>query len=457
MFEGFALDRIDVGEVVLRVRHGGTGSPVLLLHGHPRTHATWHRVAALLAPHFTVVAPDLRGYGESTTPATQPDHSQASKRAMAGDNLALMRALGHERFAVVGHDRGSYAALRLALDHPEAVTHLAVLDGVPIGEALARADARFATMWWHWFFFGQPDKPERAIGADPDAWYGNGPDKAAQMGEEAYADYLRAVHDPDTRHSMIEDYRAGLGIDRKHDDADRAAGRTVACPTFVGWASADDMETLYGDPLDVWRAWAPDLSGRSFDCGHHIAEEAPDELVLALLLFLPVSDDDSVGLDLERVDLEGIASALDDRGDYFTFYFEELTGEVIPDAEDLDDDERDPRLIDADADHPELVPIGHRSSRSSYAAMENFANRVLDERLRLRLTRALTGSGAFRRFRGVVMSSAVSYSWHDYRNYIERNDAIDWLLDHDLVSDVAAARYREAHPEPDLPGLEPRD
>jgi haloacetate dehalogenase len=183
MFEGFAVERIDVGEVVLRVRHGGDGPPVLLLHGHPRTHTTWHAVAPLLAARHTVVCPDLRGYGESTVLPPAPRHEQASKRAMAGDLRALMRALGHERFAVAGHDRGGYAALRLALDHPEAVERLAVLDDVPIGEALARCDARFAIAWWHWFFLGNPsENVERALAADPDAWYGAGPEQRAALG-----------------------------------------------------------------------------------------------------------------------------------------------------------------------------------------------------------------------------------------------------------------------------------
>ena len=187
MFDGFTLERVDVGEAELRVRHGGEGPPVLLLHGHPRTHATWHRVAPLLARSHTVVCPDLRGYGESSKPATTADHAPYAKRAMAADCLALLRALGHERFAVVGHDRGAYVALRTALDHPAAVTALAVLDAVPIGEALARCDARFAASWWHWFFYGQTAKrAERVISADPDAWYQAGPE---QMGEEAYADY----------------------------------------------------------------------------------------------------------------------------------------------------------------------------------------------------------------------------------------------------------------------------
>ena len=154
MFEGFTLDRIDVGDVVLRVRHGGSGPPVLLLHGHPRTHATWARVAPLLAGRFTVVCPDLRGYGESSKPATTPDHAPYSKRAMAADCVALMRALGHERFCLAGHDRGGYVAQRLALDSPGAVRRLCLMDGIPIAEALDRCDARFAARWYHWFFFG---------------------------------------------------------------------------------------------------------------------------------------------------------------------------------------------------------------------------------------------------------------------------------------------------------------
>ena len=284
MFEAFELDFVDVGDATLRVRHGGAGPPVLLLHGHPRTHATWHRVAPLLAERHTVVCPDLRGYGESSKPQTTPDHEPYSKRAMARDCVALMRRLGHERFAVVGHDRGAYAAFRTALDHPDTVTHLVVMDAVPIAEALARCDATFAAAWWHWFFFGQTEKPaERVISADPDAWYPAGPD---QMGEEAYADYRRAIHDPETVRAMMEDYRAGLAIDREHDEADRRAGRRVECPTLVLWASEDDMEDLYGDPLEVWRAWTTDVRGAPIASGHHMAEEAPEPLAVELLAFL---------------------------------------------------------------------------------------------------------------------------------------------------------------------------
>ena len=207
---------------------------------------------------------------------------------MAGDVVTLMHQLGHDRFAVVGHDRGSYVAGRLALDHPAAVTHLAVLDSVPIGEALARADARFAAAWWHWFFFAQPDKPERAINADPEAWYGSGaPGRAEAMGEENHADHLRAIHDPATVHAMLEDYRAGLGVDRAADDADRAAGRRIGCPTLVLWSSRDDLEYLYGDPLAIWADWTTDLRGGGpVESGHHMAEDAPVELAAALIPFL---------------------------------------------------------------------------------------------------------------------------------------------------------------------------
>jgi len=223
VFDGFSLERIDVGDAVLRVRHGGEGPPVMLLHGHPRTHTTWHRVAPLLAAEHTVICPDLRGYGESSKPHTSDDHALYSKRAMAVDCIELAKVLGHDRFAVVGHDRGANVAFRAALDDPDTISALAVMDGVPIADLLARCDAAFAQSWWHWFFLGQTAKPaERVISADPDAWYR--PNREL-MGEENYADYRRAIHDPETVHAMCEDYRAGLGVDREHDEADRRAGR----------------------------------------------------------------------------------------------------------------------------------------------------------------------------------------------------------------------------------------
>ena len=283
MFEGFALERIDVGEAELRVRHGGAGPAVLLLHGHPRTHATWHRVAPLLARDFTVVCPDLRGYGQSSKPPTTPDHAPYSKRAMAGDCAHLMQALGHQHFFAAGHDRGRYVAQRLAMDHPQAVRRVALMDGIPIGEALARCDARFAAAWYHWFFFAQTERPaERFINADPGSWY-SATDE--HMGPEAFADYQRAIHDPGTVHAMMEDYRAGLGIDRACDDDDRRAGRKISCPVLFLWAAKDDLEDLYGNPLEIWRDWAEDVRGRAIGCGHHIAEEAPEELAAELLNF----------------------------------------------------------------------------------------------------------------------------------------------------------------------------
>jgi haloacetate dehalogenase len=251
----------------------------------PQLHAAGH----------PVVCPDLRGYGASSKPVTDAEHAPYAKRAMAADLAALMHRLGHERFVAVGHDRGSYVAFRLAMDHPERVAGLVVLDGVPIAEALACCTDRFATAWWHWFFFAQPDKPERAINADPDAWYGGDP---RVMGAEAFAEYRAAIHDPATVHAMLEDYRAGLGIDRAHDEADRAAGRRVHCPLLVAWSAHDDLEDLYGDPLAVWAGWADDRRGRVIESGHHMAEEAPDELAGALLSFLgelPVDGAQGVG------------------------------------------------------------------------------------------------------------------------------------------------------------------
>lgn len=285
MFDGFEeWDRSVGGGITLHGRSRGTGPAVVLLHGHPRTHATWHRVAPqLVDAGYSIVCPDLRGYGRSSKPAPDTDHEVYCDRAMAGDVVALMRALGHERFAVVGHDRGSYVAYRCALDHPDQVSALAVLDSVPIVEALERADARFAERWWHWFFFCSP-AAERVITADPLAWYQ--PDRL-QMGQQNYDDMVAAVTDPATVRAMLEDYRASLHVDRGIDEQDRAAGRTIACPTLVAWSTRDDMTELYGDPAEVWRPWCsgPLVSG-TVDSGHHMAEENPEQLTALLLDFL---------------------------------------------------------------------------------------------------------------------------------------------------------------------------
>jgi haloacetate dehalogenase len=285
MFDGFVLERVDLGEVTLRVRHGGSGTPVVLLHGHPRTHTTWHAVAGRLAARHTVVCPDLRGYGGSTLPPDAADHAQSSKRAMAGDVADLMSWLGHDRFAVVGHDRGALVAFRTAMDHPDRVSHLVVMDGLPVVEHLERTDARFAEAWWHWWFLGQTDKPaERVINADPDQWYRTPSPEA--IGAENHGDLWAALRDPAVVHGMCEDYRAGLGIDRDHDAADRDAGRRVGCPTLLLESAYDDLD-IQGDPVSIWKPWLQQpLRHRVIDSGHHQAEEAPGDVADALLGFL---------------------------------------------------------------------------------------------------------------------------------------------------------------------------
>ena len=229
---------------------------------------------------FSVVCPDLRGYGQS-----RPRSEDYSKRAMAGDMAALMGSLGFARYAVVGHDRGCYVAHRLAVENPDGVSRLVVMDGVPIAEALARCDARFAASWWHWFFFAQTAHPAEAIiSRDPEAWYRVDPES---MGAENHADWQRAVRDPSVVRAMVSDYRTGLGVDRADEEADRAAGRRVECPTLVAWSLHDDLEELYGDPVAVWRPWiAASVSGARIDSGHHMAEEAPEQLASELVAFL---------------------------------------------------------------------------------------------------------------------------------------------------------------------------
>jgi haloacetate dehalogenase len=284
MFEGFIDEMVDLGDVQLRVRFAGEGPPLLLIHGHPRTSATWHRVAPqLIAAGFTVVCPDMRGYGHSSKPIIRDDHRQQAKRAVANDLAELMSQFDLDQFAVVGHDRGGHVGFRLAMDHPSRVTGLVIIDAVPIIEALERCDAQVAERWFDWFFFAQPDTPERVISADPMAWYRPDPH---QMGAENYAELVEVINDPGTVRAMLEDHRAALSVDREADRADRLAGRTIGCPTLVLWSSRGDVEVLYGDPLAVWKVWAEDLRGFSIDSGQHVAEENPDALVQALTDFL---------------------------------------------------------------------------------------------------------------------------------------------------------------------------
>jgi haloacetate dehalogenase len=282
IFEGFELERLDTGEATIRLRRGGSGPGLLLLHGHPQTHAMWNAVAPRLAADFTVVCPDLRGYGQSSKPPTTDDHEPYSKRAMARDQVEVMRQLGFERFSVGGHDRGGRVAYRLALDHPERVEKLAVLDILPTVEMWERIDRTLGLVNWHWFFLAQPAPfPETLIGADPDAYYFRG--DRSRFQPEALEDYLRCVSDPETIRGMCEDYRAGAGIDAELDGADRAAGRKLRCPVLVLWAGRDELSWF--DPIAVWSGWASDVRGGAIDCGHFLAEEAPHETYAELAAF----------------------------------------------------------------------------------------------------------------------------------------------------------------------------
>jgi haloacetate dehalogenase len=277
MFDGFELT--EAGG--LRVRRGGKGTPILLLHGHPQTHAMWHAVAPLLADDHTVIAADLPGYGGSKPVAS------GSKREMAHVLVAAMRELGFERFSIAGHDRGGRCAYRLALDHPTCVERLAVLDIVPTAEMWRRADKEFGLVDWHWFFLAQPEPfPERLIAAAPDAFYFRG--DRSRFHPEALADYLAAVHDLEVIHAMCQDYRAGATVDHGHDEADLAAGRRIGCPLLVLWAGQDELGRWF-DVLATWRRWADDVDGRALDCGHFLAEERPAEVAAELRAFLPES------------------------------------------------------------------------------------------------------------------------------------------------------------------------
>jgi haloacetate dehalogenase len=286
-FDGFTVSRIPVGEVTLRVRHGGSGPPLLLLHGYPETSAAWGAIAGPLATEFTVVAPDLRGYGESSQPATVPGHETYGKRAMGNDGVELMRHLGFPAFDVVGHDRGGRVAYRMALDAPHAVRRLTVMDVVPTGEVWARADARLALGYWHWGFLALAEPiPETLIAPDPEYFFFDAEFGGAirRFRPDAVADYARSVGNPAVVHAMCEDYRAGATCDRQLDDEDRAAGRRIVSPLQVLWAGHGALASWY-DTLAVWREWADDVTGEALDCGHFLAEEEPAETLAAIRRF----------------------------------------------------------------------------------------------------------------------------------------------------------------------------
>jgi len=283
MFAGFREEMVETGEVSIRARIGGAGPPLLLLHGHPQTSAMWHLVAPTLAERFTVVAPDLRGYGASSKPETMPDHEPYSKRTMARDQIAVMRHFGFDRFMVAGHDRGGRVGYRLALDHPDRVERLAVLDILPTVEHFQRADMAFAMAYFHWFFLAQPSPlPETMINANPDAYYLAG--RRHLFAPDALAEYMHWCHDPRTVWAMCEDYRAAATYDYALDLADQQAGRRITCPVQVLWGSKGVVGRLY-DPLAVWATWTGDLRGRALDCGHYLAEEQPEETAAELLAF----------------------------------------------------------------------------------------------------------------------------------------------------------------------------
>ncbi len=290
MFEGFERLRVETGEAAINLVRGGSGPPVLLLHGYPQTHAMWHGVAPGLAENYTVVATDLRGYGDSSKPFGDEDHATYSKRAMAADQVKVMESLGFASFAVVGHDRGGRVGHRMALDHPERVTRLAVLDIVPTRHVYATVGKDLATAYYHWFFFIQPyDLPETLIGADP-AYYlrkklGGWGTSLDAFSPESLAEYERCFSDPATIHASCEDYRAAASIDLVHDDADYDEGRKVACPLLALWGGQGVMERLY-DVREVWRGYAGDVRGKALDAGHFLAEERPEETTRELIDFL---------------------------------------------------------------------------------------------------------------------------------------------------------------------------
>ncbi|HEY1292004.1 MAG TPA: alpha/beta hydrolase [Chloroflexota bacterium] len=282
MFEGFELTTIDTREARIRVRHGGSGPPLLLLHGNPQTHVMWHKIAPRLARDFTVVAADLRGYGDSSKPPNSQDHAAHSKRAMARDQVEVMRQLGFEQFFLAGHDRGARCAYRLALDHPERVRKLAVLDIIPTYETYRRADMQFGLRTWHWFFLAQPaDFPERAITRAPEVFFERRP--ATYWTDEARADYWRCYQNPETIRAICEDYRAGASIDFQLDKAD-VGTRKISCPLLVLWGT----KSWFGmgwDFLAIWHEWADDVRGRGIESGHFLAEEVPDETYAELREF----------------------------------------------------------------------------------------------------------------------------------------------------------------------------
>ena len=282
LLPGRARDVVVSSGARIRVHEAGRGEPVLLLHGWPQTSAAWHRVVPALADAHRVVLADLPGYGDSVLPAGAPAGA-SGKRAMAADLVEVMTRLGHDRFAVAGHDRGARCAYRMALDHPDRVRALAVLDVLPTADVLAGVDARFARSAWHWFVLSQPsDVAERLLAADPEAVLARG--LADVCDPRAIAEYRAAWERPNVQHGMCQDYRAGFDVDGPDDEADRGR-RTVGCPALALWGGHGPLGHL-DDVLSTWRVWAPRVTGRALAAGHHLPEEAPDEVCTELLALL---------------------------------------------------------------------------------------------------------------------------------------------------------------------------
>jgi haloacetate dehalogenase len=286
-FDGFTLGTHRVADGGLRVRIGGSGPPLLLLHGNPQTHAMWHAVAPVLARSHTVICPDLRGYGGSFKPAPSADHAPYSKRSMARDMAELMSGLGFERFGVLSHDRGARVAHRLAIDNPDRIERLAVLDIVPTIEHFERADMSFAMGYYHWFWFAQPHPfPEELINAAPATWFhahtSREPKPPGFFRQEALDDYLLAAHDPEMIAGMCEDYRAAASIDLEHDRISRSQGRRIECPLLVLWGAKGRIGGWY-DPVALWGEYCNGpVRGQSVDSGHYLAEEAPQQVLDAV-------------------------------------------------------------------------------------------------------------------------------------------------------------------------------
>lgn len=291
MLNGFTSHTVRRDGVALHTRIGGDGPPMLLLHGHPQSMAMWHRVAPVLAKHFTLVLLDLRGYGDSARPMPSPGHIAHSKREMALDAMAVMAHHGFDRFDVLAHDRGARVAHRLAADHPEAVQRLMLLDIAPTLAMYERTGEAFARAYWHWFFLIQPPPlPEALIGSDPVRYVrsvmGSRHAGLAPFDAAALAEYERCAALPGTAEAVCEDYRASASIDLDHDRADLAAGRRLSQPLRVLWGEHGTVARCF-DVLALWRECAANVSGHSLPCGHYIAEEAPDRLIAEALSFFP--------------------------------------------------------------------------------------------------------------------------------------------------------------------------